>query len=79
MERLVVWLNSLSPAENILVSVSVGLAGLMFLGSCVALFFRWMDKKGDETQVSYPTEDELRRRDDENAKRAYKTMTRGKP
>ena len=79
MDRLVLWLNSLSPAENIIVSLSMALAFLMAVGVWAALFLKWMDRKGDETQVIYPTEDELKRRRDENEKRAFKVMTKGKP
>lgn len=78
MDRLVTWLNSLSPAENIIVSLSMALAFLTAVGAGAALFLIWMDRKGDETQVIYPSEDDLKRRREEDANRAYKRFTTGK-
>ena len=76
---MITWLNSLEPWQNIIVSIFLGLAILMSLTCFAALFFKWMDRKGEETQMVIPTEEELKRRRDENEKRAYKAMTRGKP
>ena len=70
MDSLIVWLNSLEIWQNILVSMSLMLVLALILGCVVALFFKWMDRLGNETQIVHPSEDELRQRKNKEEKDA---------
>ena len=70
MDSLIVWLNSLEVWQNILVSMSLMLVLALILGCVVALFFKWMDRLDNETQIVHPSEDELRQRKNKEEKDA---------
>ena len=80
MDKLIVWLAGLEPWQNVLVSVSLVLVLALALSCAVALFFKWMDRLGNESQIIHPSEDELRQRKNKEEKDALlKYSMRRKP
>lgn len=76
-----IWMNSLPAWENILITLIFGIIVTIGLLFAVIVFFKWSDGTVQKIEV-LPSEEDLRKRRDENEKRAFNAYTKkpeGKP
>ena len=78
MDKMIAWFAGLTELQSLLVAGMLFVVGLLFIILICALIFRRIDRMEKKEITVLPTEADLRRRDEENSRRAYLKYTASK-
>lgn len=78
MDKMIAWFAGLTELQSLVVSGMIFVVGLLLIILICTLIFIRLDRMEEKEITVIPTEADLRRRDEESARRAYLKYTGSK-
>ena len=75
MDKMIAWFAGLTELQSLVVSGMIFVVGLLLIILICTLIFIRLDRMEEKEITVIPTESDLRRRDEENSKRAFLKYT----